>query len=163
MKHKEEDHESNKIYIMTFRGSMVLFVIIFFVLILRTTFCPETSFFGTELTSYDQVNDSTEVFLQTGKDTTVTDIKNAEAAIEKTEIVHQKKLINSLTADEKLVNINTASAEELTGLKGIGQVTAENIIKYRTENGSFKDIEELMNVRGIGKKRFSDIKSLIDI
>ena len=147
---------------MTFRGSMVLFIIIFFVLILKTTFCPATSFYGTEIISSDDKHDSTNIFLYNGTDT-VTNIEKTDNIIEKTEIEHQKKLINNLTADENLVNINVASAEELTGLKGIGRVTAESIIKYRTENGGFKDVEELMNVRGIGKKKFNDIKDLIDI
>jgi competence protein ComEA len=49
------------------------------------------------------------------------------------------------------VNINAASAEELSeALKGIGMSKAEAIIKYRNENGQFKHVDELVNVKGIG-------------
>jgi competence protein ComEA len=49
------------------------------------------------------------------------------------------------------VNINTATAEELaTALKGVGQVKAEAIVRYREANGAFTDIDELVNVKGIG-------------
>ena len=62
-----------------------------------------------------------------------------------------------------IVNINTASAEELATLKGIGPKTAEKIIEYRQNNGPFKSIEEIQNVRGIGAKKFENIKSRIRI
>ncbi len=49
------------------------------------------------------------------------------------------------------VNVNTASAEEIAeGLKGVGEVKAEAIIKYRNANGKFMHIDELVNVKGIG-------------
>ncbi len=50
-----------------------------------------------------------------------------------------------------IVNVNTANAEELAeALKGVGQAKAEAIISYRDSNGSFKHIDELINVKGIG-------------
>lgn len=55
---------------------------------------------------------------------------------------------------EGKVNINTATVEELKTLKGIGEKKAEAIIEYRKKNGSFKNKEELMKVRGIGKKLY---------
>ena len=49
------------------------------------------------------------------------------------------------------VNVNTASAEELSeSLKGVGMSKAEAIISYRNENGQFKHVDELVNVKGIG-------------
>lgn len=61
------------------------------------------------------------------------------------------------------VNVNTANADELKTLPGIGSKTAERIIEYRKENGNFKSKEELLNVKGIGKKKLEKIKSLIEI
>src|SRR5438270_4517312 len=57
-----------------------------------------------------------------------------------------------------IVNINTASATEMTTLPGVGAKTAARIIEYRQKNGPFKKVEELMNVRGIGEKNFLKLK-----
>ena len=62
-----------------------------------------------------------------------------------------------------IVNINTASSSQLEELPGIGPVTAENIIEHRKRYGSFGSIEELMNVSGIGPKKFEKVKDLINI
>jgi competence protein ComEA len=61
------------------------------------------------------------------------------------------------------ININTATKEELMTLKGIGQVKAEAIIKYREQYGGFRTIEELINVKGIGEKTIENIKKDIII
>lgn len=52
------------------------------------------------------------------------------------------------------ININTASAQELTKLKGVGEKKAEAIIAWRNENGNFKTLEDLMEVKGIGEATF---------
>lgn len=59
-----------------------------------------------------------------------------------------------------LVNINTASKEELLKLPGIGEVTAEKIINYR-DNNNFTKIEDLKNVNGIGMATYNKLKDLI--
>ncbi|MDE5619733.1 MAG: helix-hairpin-helix domain-containing protein [Ruminococcus sp.] len=59
------------------------------------------------------------------------------------------------------VDINTADAEELMLLDGIGEVTAEAIINYREENGGFRNIEEIINVYGIGEAKFEKIRGYI--
>ncbi|WAC09088.1 MAG: helix-hairpin-helix domain-containing protein [Thermodesulfobacteriota bacterium] len=59
------------------------------------------------------------------------------------------------------MNINTASAEDLTSLKGIGEKTAQAIVEYREKNGAFKAIEDIKNVKGIGDKKFEVIKGSI--
>ena len=61
----------------------------------------------------------------------------------------------------EILNINTATKEELIDLPGIGEATAVKIINYREQKKGFKKKEELMNVKGIGKKKFEDIKSYI--
>lgn len=65
--------------------------------------------------------------------------------------------------NENKVNINTASINELDTLSGIGPSKAEAIIKYREENGTFKSIEEIKNVTGIGEALFEKFKENITI
>ena len=62
-----------------------------------------------------------------------------------------------------MVNINTASEEELQKVSGIGSSTASKIVTYRKQNGKFKSIEELKNVSGIGDKKFEGLKDSICI
>lgn len=66
-------------------------------------------------------------------------------------------------SSEKLININTASLEELTKINGIGETKAKSIIEYREKNGAFKSIEEIKNVKGIGEKTFEKLKDSITI
>ena len=61
----------------------------------------------------------------------------------------------------QLVNINTADAEELMTLPGIGKVRAAAIIEHRQRVGNFEKIEDIMNVKGIKTGIFSKINSLI--
>lgn len=65
------------------------------------------------------------------------------------------------TSKEGKVNINTATVEELKTLKGVGEKKAEAIIEYRKKNGSFKTKEDLIKVRGIGKKLFESFEERI--
>jgi competence protein ComEA len=61
------------------------------------------------------------------------------------------------------ININTATAEELEALPGIGTELARRIIEYRTANGPFTDPEDIQNVDGIGSGKFEAIKDLISV
>ena len=61
------------------------------------------------------------------------------------------------------ININRAEKEEFMALPGIGEVLAQRILDYREENGPFENIEGLMNVEGIGKKRMEEMLELITI
>ena len=65
------------------------------------------------------------------------------------------------TSSDGMVNINTAGVEELDTLPGIGKSTAQKIVDYREINGSFKSIEDLQNVSGIGAKKFEKLKDRI--
>lgn len=62
-----------------------------------------------------------------------------------------------------LINLNTATAEQLMTLPGIGEARAADILAYRAQIGQFTDIEELMNVSGIGEVRFEKIKDKITV
>jgi competence protein ComEA len=61
------------------------------------------------------------------------------------------------------VNLNTASADELQTLPGIGPSYAQRIVEYRDKNGPFKKVEDLLNVRGIGEKTFDRIRDRITV
>jgi competence protein ComEA len=61
------------------------------------------------------------------------------------------------------VNLNTASAEQLTAIPGIGDKLAARIVEYRQKNGSFKNVQELMNVKGVGEKSFGKLEPFLSI
>jgi competence protein ComEA len=75
----------------------------------------------------------------------------------------QAKISTSAAAKTTPVNLNTATQAELETLPGIGPRAAQRILEYRQKNGSFKKIEELMNVKGIGEKSFLKLKPLITV
>ena len=61
------------------------------------------------------------------------------------------------------VNLNQADAKALTALKGIGKDRALKIIEYREQNGPFLTIEDIMKVKGIGKKIFEQNKNVLSV
>jgi len=65
--------------------------------------------------------------------------------------------------DNDKVNINTATEEEFTTLNGIGEAIAKRIVEYRDQYGSFKSVDELQNIKGIGGKRFEKLKDFFTI
>jgi len=72
-----------------------------------------------------------------------------------------KKGKKETAIEGKLININTATKQELMLLPGIGEATAEKIINYRNDHNGFKKIEDIIKVKGIGKKKFEKIKPYI--
>lgn len=65
--------------------------------------------------------------------------------------------------DSGIVNINTASVGELDRLPGIGPVLASAIVQYREANGRFRSVADIQRVKGIGKKKYANIKELIRV
>jgi competence protein ComEA len=62
-----------------------------------------------------------------------------------------------------LIDINKASAEELTALKGIGPVLAGNIVEHRLKNGRFQSVDGLLRVKGIGRKKLEDFRDSVTV
>jgi competence protein ComEA len=69
----------------------------------------------------------------------------------------------SWAQEAKKININQASAEELTQLKGIGTTYAERIVQFRENHGPFEAPEDIMKVPGIGSKIFEANKDIITV
>jgi|APFre7841882724_1041349.scaffolds.fasta_scaffold00023_7 competence protein ComEA len=92
--------------------------------------------------------------LQDGEHIVVLDINSSDV------FQYETRTINPSI---ELVNINTATLEELDALPGIGPKTAQNILDYRNANGLFKRIEDIQDVPEIGPVTFEKIKDLITI
>jgi len=71
--------------------------------------------------------------------------------------------VPSWSADAGKINLNKATATELTQLKGIGMKYAEKIVEFREKNGPFKQVEDLLKVQGIGPKTLEKNKDRITI
>lgn len=70
---------------------------------------------------------------------------------------------NQNSEEDKIVDLNTATKENLKTLPGIGDVTADKIIQHREKQGGFKSIEDLKNVDGIGETKYSKVKDFIKV
>lgn len=67
------------------------------------------------------------------------------------------------SSDSNIININTATKDELKKISGIGDSKAQKIIDYREKNGGFNSIEDIKNVDGIGEKTFESLKEEIEV
>ena len=97
-----------------------------------------------------KLNDSDKIIIPAKKETSIEE--EIEIDDENDEL---KEKPSSSTSDK--ININSATKSELMTLNGIGDATATKIINYRKTN-TFKDIEDIMNVPGIGESKFNNIK-----
>ncbi|MCI1936183.1 MAG: helix-hairpin-helix domain-containing protein [Bifidobacteriaceae bacterium] len=66
---------------------------------------------------------------------------------------------DNAAAIDSRIDLNTATAEQLDSVKGIGPVTAQKIIDYRTQNGRFTSVDSLLNVSGIGMKTLEKMRA----
>ena len=76
-------------------------------------------------------------------------------------IIGQISVIQANAGDVEKININTATAEELMQLNGVGAKYADRIIAYREKYGPFKKPEDIMRVSGIGQKTFEKNREII--
>ena len=66
-------------------------------------------------------------------------------------------------AVQKAININTATLEQLESLPGVGPVSAQRILDRRSEIGSFKSVDQLVEVKGIGEKSLGKFRDLVTV
>ena len=109
----------------------------------------------------EQLEDGSKIYIPT-KEEAENEKQNTNYITSNSNVGSGSSIANEKTKSGK-ININTATAEELDTLPGIGESTANKIINYREENGKFKSIEEIKEVSGIGDSKFEQIKDLIEI
>ena len=86
----------------------------------------------------------------------------AETTVSETEITSETTVVTSEKPSVSYpLDINTATAEELKTISGVGDVIAERIIEYRTKNGGFNSVDRLIDVKGIGEKKLAAIRPYV--
>lgn len=70
---------------------------------------------------------------------------------------------NTAPTEPKIIDLNTATSEQLQTLPGIGPVLAERIVAYRQEIGTFTSVGQLMNVSGIGEKKLEELWDYVTV
>lgn len=91
---------------------------------------------------------------------TAVNVTDASMMVTQTESIADPTVV---PVEDKRVNLNTATLEELDALPGVGPSTAKNIIAYREAHGGFAAPEEIMNVKRIGEKTFDKLKAHITV
>ncbi len=75
----------------------------------------------------------------------------------------QIRIIGYISQDIGKINLNQADKQALLGVPGIGEKLAQRIVDYRRQNGGFRDILKLKNIKGIGKSKYEAIKDCFTI
>ena len=103
----------------------------------------------------EKIHIRTKEEFEKSKQENLDEVNNNDETVENSNVIKNNK--------KSKININTATQTELETLPGIGKTTALKIINYRKENGKFKNIESIKDVKGIGDSKYEKIKNLICI
>ena len=103
------------------------------------------------------LEDGEQITVLTREEAAETDVTDTDPAADRADTA------GTSSGDSGKVNLNTATAEELQSLPGIGQAKAAAILSYRETYGAFASIEELMNISGIKEKTFQQLQDLIEV
>ena len=87
--------------------------------------------------------------------------QGAGVTIDKFDPERYKEISADTSQAGEKININTASAEELEKIKGVGRTIAERIVEYRYQNGAFASIDDIKDVKGVGVALFGKIRNRI--
>ncbi len=158
---------SRKIGFTTTESNVILFLLTAFLVGLVVNYIKETKnsqeFLEFDYKYQDSLFNAAVGNVEVG-DTTE---KNVERRVDsKHELLDFRSAKKELKNEKKLteiINLNSATAAQLMKLPGIGEKTAANIIEYRNKIGGFKNIDDLLNVKGIGKAKLQKIKSFVKI
>ena len=107
--------------------------------------------------------ESTDIISQISTETSQKDVLITDNSIPFTETSELPVSVAESVPENGLININTATAETLQTLSGIGETKAAAIVEYRETHGVFSDISEITNVSGIGEKIFEKIRNNITV
>ncbi|OGJ90934.1 MAG: hypothetical protein A2268_09850 [Candidatus Raymondbacteria bacterium RifOxyA12_full_50_37] len=88
-------------------------------------------------------------------------LKNENASAPCAESIEHSESASETKSMQQCVNINTAQVSELVLLPGVGQKTAENIVAFRNKHGRFWNMNDVVSVKGVGKKKLEKLKHLI--
>jgi len=117
---------------------------------------------GLENADFDSINLAARIF--DGQKIFIPFIpENIEGFTHKNETPIKESIQYNRSYSNNLLNLNQVTSKDLENLPGIGPVLAQSILEYRTNNGFFKNIEDIMDVPGIGEKRFESIKEYITV